>query len=341
MKTYTVGEISKRISGRLVGNPSLKITKVEQVDYAEPNQITFIGQKKYFKIWQRSEASAAIVHDNFKLEPDKGKALIFVPNVEMAVAKVLEMFEYPGPKRLKGIHSGAIVDETASIGENVSIGPGCYIGQHVKIAENCTLYANVTILDHSEVGEETTIWPGVVIRERCQIGCHCVIHPNVTIGADGFGFLLSPEDKKIIKASHIDAVAIGNEVEIGAGTCIDRGKHTLTKIGEGTKIDNLVQIGHNCKVGKLCLISGLTGISGSVVIGDQVMIGGGVGIRDHVTIGSGAKIAARSGVGADIEPGSVVSGIPAHEHKNNVREWAAIRRLPNLLKKLRKIEEDT
>ncbi|MCK4821889.1 UDP-3-O-(3-hydroxymyristoyl)glucosamine N-acyltransferase, partial [bacterium] len=171
-----------------------------------------------------------------------------------------------------------------------------------------------------------------VLRERCQIGNKCIIHPNVTIGADGFGYRPADDGKSLVKIPQIGTVIVGDDVEIGAGSCIDRGKFSATSIGNGTKIDNLVQIGHNCRIGRSCVIAGMTGVSGSVTIGDGVIIGGGVGIKDHVTIGNGARIGGKSGVISDVAPGQTVIGFPAGEYKKTLRQWAALKKLPDLYK---------
>ena len=338
MKEYSIKDIAKNISGRIVGEHSLKIRKVEHVRYAQKGHITFIGHKNYLKNWENSEASAAIINDSFLVEPISGKAIVFVQNVDVALLNVLKMFEPPPPEYAYGIHSKSFIHKKAFTGKNVNISPGCYIGPGARINDNCILYPNVTILDNTIIGDNTVIWPGVVIRERCIIGRNCIIHSNSTIGTDGFGYIPSNDEKRISKIPQIDIVTIGDDVEIGSGTCIDRGKHTATEIGKGTKIDNLVQIGHNCKIGNFCIISGTTGIAGSVVLGNGVTIGGGVGIKDNINIGDGARIAAGSNVSNDIKPGMDVSGTPAHEHRHNLKEWSAIRRLPGLIKKMRKFE---
>ena len=266
----------------------------------------------------------------------ENKALICVADADLALADALQLFEPDAPKCELGIHPTAVIDPTADIGEGVSVGAGSYIGASVCIGPHVRLYPNVTVMDDSHVGKGTTIWSGTVVRERCRIGSHCTIHPNVTIGADGFGFRVSPDGKRRVKIPQIGTVTIEDDVEIGANSCIDRGKFSATVIGKGTKIDNLVQIGHNCKIGKSCVISGMTGISGSVTIEDGVTIGGGVGIKDHVTIGRGAILGGRSGVTGDIAPGRTVFGFPADDRRKVLRQWAAIRKLPDLMKMLKK-----
>ena len=335
MNTFTIDEICQRVNGRLVGPPDLMITGVEQIDRAGPSQLTFIGQKKYAQFWTNSGASAALANEKLNLEPGEDRALIHVPDTDLALAVVLEMFAPEIPDCGQGVHSSAIIHPSTILGEGVAIGPGCVLGPHVQIGDNVSLYANVTVFDNSSIGEGSVIWPGSVIRERCIIGENCIIHPNVTIGADGFGYRPSPDGTSLVKIPQIGTVNIGRDVEIGAGSCIDRGKFSATTIGDGTKIDNLVQIAHNCTIGRACVIAGLAGISGSVTIGNGVMIGGNVGIADHLTIGDGAILGAKAGVMRDIDPGAFVVGAPARDTKKAMREWAALSKLPDLIKKWR------
>jgi UDP-3-O-[3-hydroxymyristoyl] glucosamine N-acyltransferase len=337
MKQYTTEEINQAVNGTLDGSPTIMITGVEQISEATTNQLTFIGEKKYIKLWGQSRASAAIVNNILDVEPGKNRALFRVTDADLAMALVLQLFEPEPPKCEPGIHSTAVVDPTAIVGEGTTIGAGCYIGSRVVIGTNTKLYPNVTVLDDSSIGNQTIIWSGTVIRERCRIGNNCIIHPNVTIGADGFGYRPSPDGRSLVKIPQIGTVRIGNSVEIGAGSCIDRGKFNATTIGDGTKIDNLVQIAHNCKIGRSCVMAGQSGLAGSVTLGDGVMVGGGARVRDHVTIGDGAKLGGNAGVINDVAPGKTVFGFPADDYRKTLRLWAAQKRLPDLIKQMKKI----
>jgi UDP-3-O-[3-hydroxymyristoyl] glucosamine N-acyltransferase len=305
MKTYSITEINEVLQGVIVGETSLKITAPEQLDLAKESEISFIGHKKYEKFWQNSKASAAIVNEDIAIEPGENRVFIKVKNADLAMSQVLEMFAPPTPLFAIDIHPTATIDATASIGVGTKIGAGAYIGPQVKIGENVTIYPNVTILDESTIGKNTVIWPGAVIRERCHLGNDCIIHPNATIGADGFGFRPCPQ-RGLAKIPQIGNVVIGNNVEIGANSSVDRGKFSSTILGDGCKIDNLVQIGHNSKLGKFCIMSGNSGLAGSVTLGDGVMIGGSASIKDHLTIGDGAIVGAGSGVANNVEAGKVV-----------------------------------
>jgi UDP-3-O-[3-hydroxymyristoyl] glucosamine N-acyltransferase len=249
-----------------------------------------------------------------------------VKNADLAMSQVLEMFAPPTPIFNTEIHPSASIDATAVIGKGTRISAGCYVGPNVVLGENVTLYSNVTILDECTIGNNTIIWPGAVIRERCHLGTDCIIHPNATIGADGFGFRPCPE-RGLVKIPQIGNVIIGNWVEIGANSCVDRGKFSSTIVGDGCKIDNLVQIGHNSVLGRFCIMAGNSGLAGSVTLGDGVIIGGSASIKDHTTIGSGAIVGAGSGVTGDIEAGKTMLGYPAVEAREALKQWAILKRL--------------
>jgi UDP-3-O-[3-hydroxymyristoyl] glucosamine N-acyltransferase len=227
MKQFTIDEINQVLNGNIIGNLTAVIIGVEQISEAIENQMTFIGEKKYIKLWDQSKASAAIVNDKLDVQPGQGRTIIGVADADLALAQVLQMFEPESPKCEVGIHSTAVIDSTANIGAGVAIGAGCYIGPGVLIDEDTKLYPNVTVLDDTRIGSGTVIWSGAVIRERCRIGNHCIIHPNVTIGADGFGYRPSPDGRGMVKIPQIGTVEIGDGVEIGAGSCVDRGKFTF------------------------------------------------------------------------------------------------------------------
>jgi len=275
-----------------------------------------------------------LVGRGIEVEPGRGRALICVDSADLALAEVLKLYAPSLPRPDAGIAAGATVHPTAKLGPDVAIGVHCYVGPHVHIGDATVLQPNVTVLDGTRIGAGSVLWPGCVIRERCHIGDDCILHPNVTIGADGFGFRPGPDGEGPVKIPQIGTVQIGSQVEIGAGTCIDRGKFSVTQIGDQTKIDNLCQIGHNCRVGRGCLIAGHTGIAGSVVLGDRVVIGGRVAIKDHVTIGDGATLAGGSAVMNDVPPGETWAGYPARPATEAIREHVAMRKLPELTKRL-------
>ncbi|MDH6599836.1 UDP-3-O-[3-hydroxymyristoyl] glucosamine N-acyltransferase [Myroides gitamensis] len=325
MKTYSLNEINDILNGSIIGTTVKQIHAAEQLDKAQDGQISFIGNKKYERLWANSKASIAIVNRDISIVPGDDRAFIKVDNVDLAMSQLLAFFAPKLPHVKEGIHPRANVDATAQIGEGAQIGAGSYIGEHVIIGKNVVVYPNVTILDHSVIGDNTVLWSGAIIRERTQIGHHCIIHPNAVLGADGFGFC--PSEKGLVKIPQIGHVEIGNHVEIGANSCVDRGKFSATIIGDGCKIDNLVQIGHNSVLGKCCIMAGNSGLAGSVTLGNFVVIGGSASIKDHVTLGDGVVVGAGSGVTGNVEAGKTVLGYPALEAKTTLKQWAFLKQL--------------
>jgi UDP-3-O-[3-hydroxymyristoyl] glucosamine N-acyltransferase len=327
MKSFTIEEITSIVDGELLGNTPEAITGLETVNRAGKGHLTFIGSRKFARDWDASNASAAVVTKGIAVEPKKDSALIQVPDADLAMARLLDVFAPDPPQFYTAIHPTAVIHESSEIGEGCQIGAGCYVGPKVVLGNNVTLYPNVTIFDESEIGSHTTIWSGSVIRERSRIGSHCILHINVSIGADGFGYRPREDGRGLLKIPHIGNVVIGDHVEIGANSCVDRAKFSSTIIGDGCKIDNLVQIGHNCVLGRSCIMAGNSGLAGSVTLGDGVVIGGSASIKDHTVIHSGAVIGAGSGVMGDVAAGKTVLGYPACDSRDMLKQWVALRKL--------------
>lgn len=325
MTTYTISEINSILKGELIGNTNEKITGPEQLQNAKNNHISFIGSPKYMKHWATSKACAAVINDTLNIEPGENRALIKVKNADLAMAKILELFNPPPPVFETDIHSTAVIHNTAIIGNGCKIGANCYIGKDVNLGNNVILYPNVCVFDETSIGDNTIVWSGTVIRERCIIGSNCIFHTNVSIGADGFGYRPSDDGRGLVKIPQIGNVIIGHYVEIGANSCVDRAKFSSTIIGDGCKIDNLVQIAHNSIMGRSCIMAGHSGLAGSVTLGDGVIIGGSASIKDHTTIHSGATVGAGSGVVGDVEAGKTVLGYPAQDARDMLKQWVALR----------------
>ena len=327
MKTYTVEEINNILEGELIGSSDKIIEGPEQLEKAQENHITFIGNSKYAKLWAQSKACIAIVDKKVKVEAIDGKAIIIVNNADLAMAKVLELFDPGYPILDEEIHTTAVIHKSATIGQGCKIGANCYVGKNVVLGNGIVMYPNVTVMDDTTIGDGTIMWSGTVIRERTEIGAGCIFHANCSIGADGFGFRPREDGMGLAKIPQIGNVVIGNGVEIGANSSVDRGKFSSTIIGDGCKIDNMVQIGHNSVMGRSCIMAGASGLAGSVTLGDGVIIGGSASIKDHTTIHSGATVGAGSGVIADVKAGTTVLGYPAQEARQMLKQWVAMRKL--------------
>jgi UDP-3-O-[3-hydroxymyristoyl] glucosamine N-acyltransferase len=325
MISFTVEEINSLLNGELLGGCSEEITNPEQIEKAEKGQITFIGNRKFARLWEASNASAAIICEKLEVLPGNNKAFIKVKNPDLAMATLLEAFQPITPHFETNIHPTAVIDQTVQLGKGCKIGANCYVGKNVVLDAGVILYPNVSVFDDTTIGSDTVVWSGTVIRERSVIGSNCIFHANVSIGADGFGY--RPSECGLTKIPHIGNVVIGNDVEIGANSCVDRGKFSSTILGDGCKIDNLVQIGHNCVLGRCCIMAGNSGLAGSVTLGDGVLIGGSASIKDHTTIHSGAKVGAGSGVIGDVAAGKTVLGYPACDSREMMKQWVALRKL--------------
>lgn len=328
MKSFTAVELNEILQGQLIGKTSEAIIGPEELIKAKKQHITFIASKKYANLWQESKASIAIINENIDLDPGENRALIKVKNADLAMAKILDTFSSKAPcLSEENIHPTAVIHSTAKIGENCRIGANTYVGENVVLGDSVILYPNVTILDETTIGTNSIVWSGTIIRERCTIGNDCIFHNNVSIGADGFGYRPKEDGSGLVKIPQIGTVVIGNEVEIGANSCVDRGKFSATIIGDGCKIDNLVQIAHNSIMGRSCIMAGHSGLAGSVTLGDGVIIGGSASIKDHTTINSGAIVGAGSGVLADVPAGKTVLGYPAQDSRDMLRQWVVMRKL--------------
>ncbi|MFW6060590.1 MAG: UDP-3-O-(3-hydroxymyristoyl)glucosamine N-acyltransferase [Phycisphaeraceae bacterium] len=339
MNPHTTQAIAQHIAGELVGRADLPVRGLETLDRADADHVTFIGDEKHARRWPESRAGAALVTRGLTPTQHNGddRPLIYVDDADLATARALELFapELPAPQ--PGIHPTAVVHEDARLGENVRLGPHCYVGPRARIGDRCILHANVTALDDARLGDDCALWPGTVIRERCTLGNRCICQPNVTIGADGFGYRPSPDGAGMVKIPQIGTVELGDDVELGAGTCIDRGKFSATVIGAGCKIDNLVQIAHNCRIGRSVVIAGNCGIAGSVIIEDGVMLGGMVAVKDHLTIGAGARLAGCAQVIHDVPPGETWAGSPAQRMRDAAAQAALLRKLPDLARQVRRL----
>jgi UDP-3-O-[3-hydroxymyristoyl] glucosamine N-acyltransferase len=305
--------------------------------------LTFIRSPKFAAQWGASRAVAALVSKGVEVpgHDPKRRALITVDNADVAMAQVLGMFAPKVHGPALGVHPTAAVDPTAQIGQAASIGAMCVVGPRTRVGDGAVLHARVTLGADVMVGPQTVLHPGVVMYDRCTIGARSILHANVVIGADGFGYVPDPAGRGLIKLPHIGTVEIGNMVEIGAGTCVDRGKFGATTIGDMTKIDNLVQIGHNVQVGRACIICGSCALAGSVVLEDGVILAGQVGIQDGKRIGTRAIISAQSGVMDDVPPGEVWFGTPAGRHKDQMRSYVALRHLSDHMREIRRAARGT
>lgn len=327
---YTVRELADAIGGVLQGDGDSLISGVADLSEAESHQASWVSNPKYAAQLAQSRAGLVLVPSDFGPTP---MPALLCERVDRSVARLLSLFAPPVSRPEPGIHATAVVHDTADIGADTAIGPHAVIDAQSVIGAGCVIHSGVFIGRDTRIGAECVIWPNVVIRDGCVIGNRVTIHSNAVIGADGLGFYF--DEGRHVKVPHIGGVLIEDDVEIGACTCIDRAKFGFTRVGRGTKIDNLVQLAHNVRVGEHCMLAGQVGISGSVRIGNRCVFGGKAAAADNLTIGDGARLAGGLAVATkDIPAGSTVSGFPARDHRQGMREQALVHRLPSLLKQL-------
>lgn len=336
--SLTTGQIARLVGADLLGPGDIVITRPAGVDEAVEGEICFIRSDKFAANWRDSRASAALVRRGVAMDQRPMSALLIVDDADLAMVRLLEYIAGPPDLPPPGVHHSAVVAPDASVAPGATVGPLCVVGAGARIGTGTRLLSGVTVGDRVTIGDACTIHPGVVLYNGSTIGDRCLIHGNVVIGADGFGFRPGPGGP--VKVPHIGSVVVGDDVEIGANSCIDRGNFGPTAIGDGTKIDNLVQVGHNCSIGRNCVICGHTGIGGSAKIGDGVTIGGKVGLPDNITIGAGATIGGGSLAHDDIPPGEVWIGVPAQPVRDAMACHAVFRKLPQLARTVKKLARD-
>jgi UDP-3-O-[3-hydroxymyristoyl] glucosamine N-acyltransferase len=316
---FSSAELARILGAELLGPGDVRITHLAAIEHGSEGSLTFIRNSKYANGWATSRASAAIVAKEVQLaflipggvEATPDRPLLIVHDADFALIKALDLFAPKATPAAPGIHASAVIDPGARIDPSATIGPLCTISAGAVVEAGAVLVARVHLGVGAHIGPRTTLHPGVVICDRCVIAGDCILHPNVTIGADGFGYRPAPDGRGLVKIPHIGNVVIDSHVEIGAGTTIDRAKFGSTTVGMGTKIDNLVQVGHGCRIGRFCVLCGQVGLAGSVTLGDGVMIGGQSGVGDQSEVGSNTKVAACSAVTSSIPANAVYMGSPA------------------------------
>lgn len=326
---FTAGQIAALLGAELIGPPETPVRAVSSVDPGAPGAITFIRSERFARKWPDSACSVALVTRGVDVpgHDPSARALIIVDDADLAVIAILGHLTPPPHAPHPGVHPTAVVDPSATIAPTAAVGPLCTVAPGAVIADGATLIARVSIGAGARIGNDSTLHPGVVIEDRCVIGARCILHANAVVGADGFGYHPAPDGSGHIKVPHAGIVMIDDDVEIGAGSCVDRAKFGATRIHRGVKIDNLVQIGHGVTIGEHSLLCAQVGIAGSVTIGKRVTLAGQVGVADNFTIGDGAVVAAKSGVISDVPAGESWLGYPARKHSITLQIWGAQTRL--------------
>jgi UDP-3-O-[3-hydroxymyristoyl] glucosamine N-acyltransferase len=330
---FTAAQIAEKLKGEVIGDGSIEITGLAPADRARAGELTFAENAAYFAAAEQSQAAAILVPESFTASK---KVLIRVANPRIALARVMPIF-FPPEAHTPGIHPSSIIAGSAQVDPSAHIGPGCIVGPRVKLGARAVLMGNNDLGADCIVGEDACLFPNVVLYRKTHLGKRVVIHAGTVIGSDGFGYVL--DEGRHRKVLHLGNVIIGDDVEIGANTAIDRGALGSTVIGEGTKIDNVVHIAHNVVIGRHCIIMGQVGFGGSTSIGDYVIVASQSGISDHIKVGNQVMIGAKSGVLRDIPDGGRVLGFPAGPDKQIKRQIIAVQQLPDLIHRMRDLEK--
>ena len=336
--TFPAAQIALIVNGKLEGDAAVAVSSFGKIEEAKEGQLTFFANPKYEEFLYTTKASVIIINEAHELKQPVAATLIRVPDAYSAFATLLTKYQEIMQQQLTGIQQPSYIAKTATVGENVFVGAFAYMGEGVSIGDNSKIYPNAFIGDNVSVGKNCVIHPGVKIYHSCIIGDNVIIHAGTVIGSDGFGF--APQaDGSFKKVPQIGNVVVESNVEIGANATIDRATIGSTLIKSGAKLDNLIQIAHNVEVGHSTVIAAQAGVSGSTKIGNGVMIGGQAGIVGHIQLGDGAKVNAQSGVSKSIEAGKAVTGSPAYDYTSALRSQAAARKLPDLEKRVKELEE--
>jgi UDP-3-O-[3-hydroxymyristoyl] glucosamine N-acyltransferase len=329
-----LGELATRLGAELRGNPQLEVTGVRGIEEAGPSEITFVANPRYSGLAKTTQAAAVLVEPEF---PEIPTATLRIKNPYYAFSRALGMFYQP-PAYLPGIHPTAVIDPTAEIGEGAHIGAYAVVGADVKLGPHATLLPHVVLYPEVRVGSHFFAHAHAVVREGCILGDHVTLENGVIIGADGFGFAKNNlgQWEKIPQSG---PVRLGDRVDVQANACIDRATIGATKIGAGTKVDNLVQVGHGSRVGEDTLLCAQAGLAGSSVVGSRAILAGQTGVAGHCELGDGVILTAQSGVSHDVPAGKMISGSPAFDNRLWLRAVTVFQRLPELLKRIDRLEK--
>jgi len=329
-----LGELASRLGAELRGDAELEVTGVKGIEDAGPTEITFVANPRYAGLARKTRAAAVLVEPEFQ---EILAATLRIRNPYYAFSRALGLFYQP-PAYPAGIHPTAVVDPTAEIGEGAHIGAYVVVGAGVRLGAHACLLPHVVLYPGVNAGSYFFAHAHAVVRENCILGDHVTLENGAVIGADGFGFAKN-EAGEWEKIPQSGPVRLGSRVDVQANTCIDRATVGATEIGDGTKVDNLVQVGHGSRVGANTLLCAQTGLAGSSVIGSNVILAGQVGIAGHCAVGDGAILTAQSAVSHDVPPGKTISGSPGFDNRIWLRATAIFQRLPELLKRLDRLEK--
>jgi UDP-3-O-[3-hydroxymyristoyl] glucosamine N-acyltransferase len=336
---FKAKDIAAFLNGEVIGNGDVKVTNVSKIEEGKPGTLAFLANTKYESYIYNTEASVVLVNKDFVPKKDINTTLIKVEDAYQAFASLLDLYVQAKASMRTGIEQPSYVHETASVGKNIYIGAFAYIGRNTTVGANSKIHPQVHVGDNVSIGDNCIFYAGAKIYDDTIIGNNCIFHSGSVVGSDGFGF--APEKDGTFKKIHqIGNVIIEDDVEIGANTTIDCGTMESTIIRKGVKLDNLIQIGHNCEIGENTVIAAQTGISGSTKLGKNCMFGGQIGVAGHLNIGDHVSVGAQSGISKNVKDKDVVFGSPAIPIKVAMRAIVVYKNLPNIQTEVRQLQKD-
>jgi UDP-3-O-[3-hydroxymyristoyl] glucosamine N-acyltransferase len=333
----TLAEYATRVGGTVRGDASVDIERISSIDDVDAASLTFATDERYLRAALASRAAAVLTEPAVAEAVEQPrKPLLLVPSARVALAQLLRALE---PDRARGPYCdpSAVVDPSATVGADCFIGPLAVVGPGATLGAECVLLAGALVGAGARLGRECTLHPRAMLLDRCVAGDRVTLQAGAVVGSDGFGYVFV--DGRFAKIPQVGDVVLGDDVEIGANTCIDRAQTGSTSVGAGTKIDNLVQIGHNSRIGKHCGFAAMTGLAGSTIIGDYTVVGGQSAFKGHITVGSRVRIAGNTMVWGDVEDGAFISGQPARDHREELRQQVRLRNLEKLYERVSALEQ--
>ncbi len=336
---FTAEQIAGFLNGKVDGDPAARINDVSKIEEGKPGTLAFLANPKYEKYIYDTEATIVLINNDLALEKEVKATLIRVNDAYEAFASLLDLYEQSKPRKT-GVSPNASIAGSATCGENLYAGDFVYIGDDADIGDNVRLHPQVFIGDNVSIGDNTILYPGVKVLDDCKVGKNCIIHAGTVIGSDGFGFALEQNSTSRRKVPQVGNVVIGNDVEIGSNVSIDRATMGSTRIGNGVKMDNLIQIAHNVEIGDNSVVIAQAGVAGSTKIGRNVILAAQAGLVGHITIGDGAIIGAQSGVNRTLKEKDIVLGSPAFDIRGSRKSLAIFKNLQDLSKRLIQLEKD-
>ena len=336
---FTAQQIAAFLKGSIEGDENVSVNNVAKIEEGKPGSLAFLANPKYEKFIYDTQASIVLVNKDFVFEKEVSPTIVRVENAYEAFASLLDLYEQSKPKKT-GINSLSSIDSTATIGKDLYIGEFVVIGEHASIGDNSQVHPQVYIGDQVSIGKNCILYPGVKVLRECIIGDNCIIHAGTVIGSDGFGFAVEKDSESRRKIPQIGNVIIGDNVEIGSNVSVDRATMGSTRIGNGVKMDNLIQIAHNVEIGDNSVIIAQAGIAGSAKVGKNVILAAQAGIVGHINIGDGVMVGGQAGVTRNLKDNETVIGSPAIDFRNFGRSVAIFKKLPEIYTQINQMQRE-